>query len=243
MAQVFHKVVVCAASEGASTLSFQETGPGASPRAALHDLLVCPIAIGVAKRMLVREHYLHSLPGGTKLGFGIFKGSQLKGAMTFGVGPKNAYLMVDEVEPHACVTLTRFWLSDDLPHNSASSILGVIFRALKKHTELKFIVSYADPSQGHLGTIYQATNWVYTGLSQPMSMYDFGDGVLRHSRSVAHGFGTHSLEYFKTHGVDIVAVPQAPKHRYLYFLDPSCRDRLRVPVLAYPKKGKKDGNS
>ena len=50
----------------------------------------------------------------------------------------------------------------------------MVMRSLKRHTGLKFLVSYADPAQGHLGTIYQATGWVYTGLSEAMPMYDIG---------------------------------------------------------------------
>ena len=31
-------------------------------------------------------------------------------------------------------------------------------------------------------------------------------------------------------------VPQACKHRYVYFVDPAWRPRLRTPVLPYPKE-------
>jgi hypothetical protein len=106
---------------------------------------------------------------------------------------------------------------------------------LRKNTDLKFLISYADPAQGHLGTIYQATGWVYTGLSEAMPMYDIGDGQARHSRSLSHAYGTHSVEHFSRHGVQVRLVPQQAKHRYIYFLDSAWRERLKCAALAYPK--------
>ena len=215
-------------------------GSGATPTPALQTLLVTPIPIWVAKQLIVLYHYLRSLPGGTKLAFGVFLGALLKGVITFGVGPVNAFRLVEGCTPDECLTLTRLWLSDDLPKNSESRVIGIVLKALKKHTNLRFLVSYADPAQGHVGTIYQATNWLYTGLSEAMPLYDLGDGIARHSRSFAHVFGTHSVKHFKTHGIDIKVVPQGAKHRYLYLLDPSLRPHLNALVLPYPKKESTD---
>ena len=85
--------------------------------------------------------------------------------IVLGVGPFNAHKLVEGAEPEDCLTLTRYWLSDDLPKNSESRVLGIVLRSLRRHTHLKFIVTYADPAHGHLGVIYKATNFVYTGLS------------------------------------------------------------------------------
>ena len=132
-------------------------------------------------------------------------------------------------------SLSRLWLVEELPKNSESRVIGAVLRSLKKHTNLKFLLSYADPAQGHVGTIYQATGWLYTGLSDAMPYYVLGDGKPRHSRSLAHAFGTHSLKHFKRHGVEVKLVPQEPKHRYIVFMDRDWQDRLRVPVSPYPK--------
>ena len=116
-------------------------------------------------------------------------------------------------------------------------------RALRRNTGLKFLVSYADPAQGHLGTIYQATGWVYTGLSQAAPLYDIEDGRHYHSRSLSHSFGSHGLTHFQRHGIGVKLVPQEAKHRYVYFLDPTWRARLRAPGFPYPKKEKSiEGN-
>ncbi len=228
-----------AASVTGSTVPNQGAGAGSSPSAALHELQVRPVPIIIAREIVVRHHYLHSLPGGTMLCFGVFYGNQLLGAISFGAGPTLAYCLVKKASSEDCATLTRLWLSDRLPRNSESRVIGIALRSLRKHTSLKFLVSYADPSQGHLGTIYQATNWLYTGLSSVMPLYDIGDGKAYHSRSLAHSFGSHSVKHFARHGVKVKLIPQAAKHRYIYFMDDSWRCRLTVPVLPYPKKDEK----
>jgi hypothetical protein len=220
----------------AARSDYHRTGGGASPTPALQQLMVKPVPHSIAKQLLVREHYLHSFPGGTKLAVGAFLGIRLLGALTLGAGPANAYSLVDHATPEDCLTLSRLWLSDELPRNSESRFIGVVLRSLRKNTGLKFLVSYADPAQGHLGTIYQATGWVYTGLSQATPLYDIGDGRHYHSRSLSHSFGSHGLSHFQRHGINVKLVPQESKYRYLYFLDLNWRARLRAPELPYPKK-------
>jgi hypothetical protein len=68
-----------------------------------------------------------------------------------------------------------------------------------------------------------------------MPVYDVGDGKVRHSRSLSHSYGTHSIEHFSRHGVQVTLVPQQAKHRYVYFLDPTWRESLKRPALPYPK--------
>lgn len=211
-------------------------GGGASPTSALHNISVRPIDLAASKMLLVQEHYLHSLPGGTKLAFGVFLDHRLLGVVTFGVGPYNAHRLVVGAGPADCLILSRLWLSDDLPRNSESRVLGVVMRSLRHNTTVKFVVTYADPMEDHVGTIYQATGWTYTGLSEAMPLYDIGDGKFRHSRSLAHAYGTHSVRHFQNHGVAITTVPQSPKHRYLYFLDCGWRPRLNASALPYPKR-------
>ncbi len=208
------------------------------------DIALRPIPAALARDVFERHHYLHSMPAGTRLAFGAFVGDLLWGAVSLGVGPINAHRLVDGADRPDCLTLTRLWLNDTLPRNSESRVLGLAIRALRKFTGVKFLLSYADPAAGHVGYIYQATNWLYTGLSEPQPLMDLGDGVARHTRSVASALGTHSVRYLRQHGLGARMIPQAAKHRYVVFVDPTWRDRLRVPVLPYPKKeARADGSS
>ena len=214
----------------------RRVGGGSTPTTALRALRVVPVPLRIAKALLVPRHYLHSLPGGTLLAFGVFAHNRLLGALTLGVGPMNAHRLVAGAIPDDVITLTRLWLAEALPHNSESRVLGVVLRELRRNTNLRFVLSYADPMAGHVGFIYQATGWLYTGLSQAMPLYDLGDGVPRHSRSFAHSYGTRSLKHFRNRGIDVRLTWQGAKHRYVHLLDPSVREHLTVPVLPYPKQ-------
>ncbi len=213
---------------------------GPTPNMSPHNILVLPIPFMAAKKLITEHHYLHSLPGGTMLTFGAFILNRLLGAITFGAGPALAYRLVKDAKIDDCLTLTRLWLSDQLPANSESRVIGITLKALRRFTHIKFVVTYADPAQEHVGIIYQATNWLYTGLSETVPLYDIGDGKPQHSRSLGQIYGTHSIKYLSGQGLPVKLVAQLAKHRYLYFLDSSWRCRLDVPVLPYPKKNGKE---
>jgi len=203
-----------------------------SPR----DLTLRTIPPAVAAILFVRHHYLHSAPAGVKLTFGVFAGERLAGAVALNAGPINAHRLVEGAAREDGMCLARLWLADDLPRNSESRVLGLVTRLLRRHTAVKFLVSYADPAAGHVGIIYQAAGWLYTGLSEAQPLMAIGDGPPRHTRSIASVAGTHSAAYFRRQGLAVRLVATTPKHRYLAFGDPSWRGRLRVPVLPYPKK-------
>ncbi|PKB63197.1 MAG: DNA methyltransferase [SAR202 cluster bacterium Io17-Chloro-G1] len=217
-----------------STVQFHRAGSGSNPRAALHSLRVTPVPQRVARELIVRHHYLHSYPGGTKLSFGVFAGSSLSGALTFGAGPAQVHRLVEGCDLRDCLTLTRFWLDDALPRNSESRVLGVIVRYLRRCTGVRFIVAYADPARGHTGAIYRAAGWTYTGLSNAVPLYKVA-GRRYHSRTFAFNFGTRSVQHFREHGVDVETVPQSRKHRYVKLLDPTASELMTAPALPYPQ--------
>jgi hypothetical protein len=219
-----------------STIFHPRIGAGPIPSTALHQIYVRPIPFLAAKKIIVVNHYLHSLPGGTKLVFGVFLNQNLLGAITFGAGPSLAYSLVEDAHPEDCLTLTRLWLSDQLPSNSESRVISIALRAIRQFTHVKFIVTYADPSHDHRGIIYQATNFLYTGLSEKMPLFDIGDGKPKHSRTLSHSYGTHSIKYLVSKGVNVKVIPQAAKHRYIYFLDPAWKNKLQPRILPFPKK-------
>ncbi len=229
-------MTTCAVGVRTSTVRDLRTGPGGSPRAALHAIKVIPIPHRIAKEIVTAHHYLGSLPGATKLCFGVFVGLRLLGAITLGAGPTNGHNLVAGARTEDYLCLSRLWLSDLLPKNSESRILAIVARLLTKHTNVRFLLAYADPSVGHVGTIYQAAGWDYVGESEAMPLYDLGDGHPRHSRSVSHRFGTHSIRYLTAPGINVQPVSQSRKHRYVKFLTAGWDELLNVSVLPYPKK-------
>jgi len=60
--------------------------------------------------------------------------------------------------------LARLYLLDSIPSNAETWLIGRSVRYIKRHRkEVEFLLSYADPSAGHRGTIYRAANWKSDG--------------------------------------------------------------------------------
>ncbi len=230
-----------AAGVTASTAGDQPAGRGSTPTAALQPSLralrleLVPQAVAAA--LFVRWHYLHSAPAGVKLAFGVFAESRLGGALALNAGPINGWRLVAGAGRTDCLCLARLWLADDLPPNSESRVLALMVRLLRRHTRVRFLLSYADPAAGHVGTIYQAAGWLYTGTAEAQPLMALGGGRPRHTRSIASALGTHSAAFFRSRGVPVRLLATVPKHRYVVFVDPAWAPRLRVPTLPYPKKG------
>ena len=201
------------------------------------DVVVQVVPPHVAREILVRHHYLHSMPGATRLSLGVFLDRRIMGAITLGAGPINGHRLIDGAGRDDVWTLSRLWLADALPSNTESHVLAVVVRSLRRFTKVKALIAYADPAAGHVGTVYQAAGWLYTGAPKSLPKLDLGDGVPRHCRSVGSAFSSHSVAYLRRRGLEVRQIPQAPKHRYVVFVDRSWRDRLVPAVLAYPKRG------
>lgn len=142
--------------------------------------------------------------------------------------------------------LNRLVTNDDLDKNACSFFLG---QCLKQLPNPKVIVSYADSSQNHNGYIYQATNWIYTGLSAKFMDYMVKGYEHLHSASVMDMVGRsdtnghlNKVELLKQKfGEDnVYQVERSRKHRYFYFLGnkndkKNMINKLKYKVFSYPK--------
>ena len=168
----------------------------------------------LARLAVIERHYLHR-PCPISWAFGIIVDEKLKGVLTIGrpcsqtvcegvCGPDRA---ADVYE------LNRLWLDEGLPCNSESQFIGWCLRELRKINRTAILVSYADtkPSEGaadgHVGTVYQSSNWVYTGTSTPFADKVRGKMIERSS-----------------------------KHRYVFFLNAADKKLLQWETLPYPKR-------
>ena len=201
------------------------------------DIEIKVVPAKAARTICERRHYLKSYPGGVLMNFGIFVEGALMGVVVLSAGSANLHRLFLGAKNLEVACLARLWLDDRLGRNSESRTLGIIFRQLRQHqSTIKAVVAYSDPAARHTGTIYRAAGMLYLGWSTAMALYRLPDGTVRHSRSLGHGYGTHSLKHFKSHGLRVELVKQMPKHTYLALIDQGWRDRLNRPVIAYPTK-------
>ena len=115
-------------------------------------------------KFIEENHYSKSINGCmTDYCFKLTNGVDIIGAAFFGrMAMANQWKRFAEKESD-CTELRRLCCIDATPKNTESYFIGAMLRWLKKNTDLKIIVSYADMEHGHNGIIYQASNFECLG--------------------------------------------------------------------------------
>ncbi len=110
---------------------------------------------------LLNKHYARRLCP-ISHAFAAFDGEQMVGVVTYGT-PLSSTLKtgVCGIEYESDVLELNRLCCESIK-NLASFIVG---RSLAMLPKPSVVVSYADTGQGHVGFVYQATNFIYTGLS------------------------------------------------------------------------------
>ena len=129
-------------------------------------------------------HYSHSINGiMSDYCFRLMDGDRLIGGMIYGkMAMANQYKRFAEKE--ADVTeLRRLCCIDETPKNTESFFIGRTLRWLRKNTEIKIVVSYADAEYGHQGTIYKASNFEGLG-KRPGAKVIMWDGKKYHDKAI-----------------------------------------------------------
>lgn len=103
----------------------------------------------------------------------------------------------------------------------------------------EIIVSFADTSQNHIGYVYQATNFLYCGLSAKFRDPKVKGLEHMHHSTYAHGMTMKQVK--EKYGEENVYYVDRPrKHRYIYFnadkrRKKELKNKLRYKVQDYPK--------
>lgn len=122
--------------------------------------------------------------------------------------------------PDACLELRRLCLIDETPKNAETYFISRTIKWLKKHTNWEYIISYADPEQGHSGVIYKAANFKYEGITGVGSKLEV-DGELFHIRTLTmldREYGRIINQRYKSGDENVKIIKTEPKHIYTYKL-------------------------
>ena len=164
-------------------------------------------------------------------------GGGIKGVITYGVSCSSTLLkgICGEEEMHNVYELNRLWVADDVPKNGESYLISHTLKMLDK----EIIVSFADTSQNHIGYVYQATNFLYCGLSAKFRDPKVKGLEHMHHSTYAHGMTMKQVK--EKYGEENVYYVDRPrKHRYIYFnadkrRKKELKNKLRYKVQDYPK--------
>ena len=189
----------------------------------------------VARGVIVKHHYSHAWPTGNFLSMGVFLDSTLIGVVTFGHPANKNNAASVGLKGRELAELTRLWIADHAPKFVESRAIATCLRILRRDSICRAVISYADPMHGHVGTVYQASNWLYLGQMQSSSMLKFSSGLM-HKRAAFDRFGTDRPSRLRTVDPLVCYVEVPGKHKYIYAVDPQLLPALRQLAKPYPKK-------
>lgn len=170
-----------------------------------------------AKDLLQSYHYLSKISRGFKSGqnYGLIKNDEIVGVCIFTGFPVSELVQgmfgLPRTEQQGFFELSRLCLAPEVQsteHNITSWFVARAIRMLRKSTNVRALLSYAD-NDFHEGTIYKALGFKYYGLTAPKKDFWFllDDGTYKkHSRG-------------KTKGMAGEWRPRSKKHRFLFVYD------------------------
>jgi len=181
-----------------------------------------------ARYAVMKWHYSKVLPTGKLVKVGVWENMKFIGVIIFSRG----------ASPHLCTKwsilnieiceLTRIAL--DKHEAPVSRLISIALRFLKKHCPgIRLVVSFADPNQKHVGAIYQASNWIYTGISEPVDEW-YINGRWRHTRG--------AWAYLKNENIrnNVPRRKALGKYRYVWVFDRKLENKIKGREEKYPKR-------
>lgn len=141
--------------------------------------------------------------------FGLFDGDDLIGTIVYSIPKTNdVYKKIcGDEEKHNILKLSILWIKDDTSNNIESYFISHTIKMVKE----EIIITYSEPRNNHVGTVYQASNFHYIGI--------YNDPII----------------------IKNIKIPIPIKFRYIYFNCSSGKKKhllkkLKYDILPYPKK-------
>lgn len=203
------------------------------PIVAVHNndlkLMFKEVPISVVRPLMLKSHYLHRTVA-TKFSYALYANGKVAGMITY-TQPREslAHSISDQATKDNTLELSRLYIKDYVSQNIpniTSKFVGWSLRQLKQHGNY-FIISFADSGMHHIGSIYQATNFLYCGMTSKSNAYAW------------NGYGKHGGHWEKGHYYRYM-IMSSQKYRYVTFVGnkrfkKQARKSLTLTVQSYPK--------
>lgn len=172
-----------------------------------------------AKEYIRKNHYSHGCHNGPSPCYGLFDGSNLIGVLMFAT-PCSEAVRASVFGPDYkdwVTELHRLHILDVTPRNAESWFISRCLKLLKKDKpNIKAVLSFADSTEGHEGTIYKATNAYFIGTTGRATFYRDATGRLRHPRQCGVNITKDTAKQLRWK-----AEKRGAKNRYLFLLPSS----------------------
>lgn len=187
---------------------------------------------------LLKVHYAKRIPS-ISYAFGLYDDGDLVGVVTYGT-PSSSTLRVGvagKENAELVLELNRLIFKRDVK-NGASELVG---KSLKHLPRPSIVISYADTAQGHIGYVYQACNFIYTGLSAKRTDWKIKGMENLHGQTIADmsrniigsGKGERAKFMRDKFGEDFYLEERSRKHRYIYVVANKVQKKRLEALLRY----------
>ena len=182
------------------------------------------------KEWFLKKHYAKRMPPPIMFCFGLYDQDILIGVCSYSI------TMATELRKKFksnLLELSRLVINENCTKNTLSYFVARTFELLPKPCVL---ISYADTSHNHHGYIYQATNWIYTGLSEKFMDYAIHGLEHLHNQTIMDmSKGQENrVEWLRNKfGDKLYMKERARKHRYFYFLGDKRQKKNMLKELPY----------
>jgi len=217
----------------------------------LKDTILRPITREVAKEFIEKYEWLGKI-GVMKFAYGLYFsyksgiGGKLGGVACF--SPTTTWQasvsICGEKYKDKVILLSRGACANWCKPNTNSHLISEVLKAVERDTEYRIVLAYSDRRAGEVGTVYQATNWLFIGLGAtgfdnvPANLVNTSDMGF-HTRGLPKEL--KSAQRLRDAGMEVLKVPRANKCRYITFVG-SRKERkelmaaLRWKPIEYPKR-------
>jgi hypothetical protein len=183
------------------------------------------------------------LPPPPLVKIGVWEDGAFIGCVLFSRGANNNIGKAFGLTQIQIAELTRVALTS---HKTAvSRILRIAFKMLSQSAPgLRLVVSYADPSQGHIGGIYQASGFIFLGQSPDSTEFLAPDGKQWHGRMISSSGRTRVYGQMRSvwRSDQCSPVTCPGKLKYVCPLDDAMRQQIAPLAKPYPKRATSIGS-
>lgn len=170
--------------------SYRPAGEPIDPR----SVEVASISRAEAKAFVLAHHYSGTFPAEVASAGLYRRGGALVGVAVFSQPMAQTVLDIMPNGREDGVELGRFVLLDEVEANGETLFLRQAFAEMARCAGYRYVLAYADPvprtdddgqqiMPGHVGTIYQAHNGVYTGRGKPRVQWVLPSGRVFNARA------------------------------------------------------------
>lgn len=206
----------CADSSTVELPLFQGEDGGSIPTSAL-QFIVRKIDHRTAKYFVETWHYSRRIPTGKNISYAAFIGNTLYAVIVFGIGvnPYQAkFLGVNRV-----LEIKRMCrIEPPNKNHPLSRFIAIASRLVKKEFPFDCLYAFADPEQGHEGTVYRASGFKLHGMTNPEWHLVGKDGIQRHRRFAFRHARRNGITIAQSRNVlELTRVQTKPKYRWVRY--------------------------